>query len=196
MRKYQKDSCLELMTLLVRTFASKRVGASGGISMASQPNSEFLIMLAELHSAAVTFGMHFGRNVKNLCRNYQWRIKPRASSSPCMPSCINLHHACIWSASRRTQELGPWRSPWQSCLAALAYSKQMQSELLNIEFLTMPAELHSAPGTFGRHFPKKCEGPLETLLVMSRARSRFLAIRAELHKLASCVPQVRQHSHT
>ena len=52
------------MTLLVCTFASKRVGASGGISMASQPNSEFLIMPAELHSAAVTFGMHFGGSVR------------------------------------------------------------------------------------------------------------------------------------
>ena len=37
--------------------------------MASQPNSELLIMLAELHSAAVTFGMHFGGSVRNLCKN-------------------------------------------------------------------------------------------------------------------------------
>ena len=34
--------------------------------MASQPNSEFLTRLAELHSASDAFGMQFRGSVKNL----------------------------------------------------------------------------------------------------------------------------------
>ena len=52
---------------------------------------------------------------------------------------------------------------------------------LSIVFLAVLAELHSASDTFGKHFPEKCEEPLETLTVMNQADSKFLAMHADLH---------------
>ena len=52
--------------------------------MASQPNSEFLARLAELHSASDAFGMQFRGSVKNL-----WKKNCGESSQEQVP-----RHAC------------------------------------------------------------------------------------------------------
>ena len=52
--------------------------------MASQPNSEFLTRLAELHSASDAFGMQFRGSVKNL-----WKQNSGESRQEQLP-----RHAC------------------------------------------------------------------------------------------------------
>ena len=52
----------------------------------------------------------------------------------------------------------------------------LNGKLIHSAFLTMFAELHSASDTFGMHFPRRCEEPLETLTVTNQVSSKFLAM--------------------
>ena len=60
----------------------------------------------------------------------------------------------------------------------------------------MLAELRLALDTSGEYFPRKCEEPPETLSVTSKANSKLLDMRAELHYLAACMHQVHQNLYT